>query len=355
MVGELVLTAADEATWRRSAWDVVCRFGEAALRGGTVGAVTGGVVGGGMEALGAFVQRSRLQSLVEDLDRAGIPRNELDALTVDQARLVGQLDAAFASGNVREADRILDELEKGMDPGRLDLVEGVLIGRHLGAGELHDRGLSNVAAAAELMRPGFRATDRDLAEFRDLCEAPGIADHYRRTLGGDTFEEWYDAIVDQVGWDHPAVTGLTPEELVAVYGYTTNFYRDLNGTLRSLDEDALDELLPFLRAATSGLNGMPGVQGVFTRRLPRARPAVDELLRPGNVFSDRAFFSSSLRSDLTRFGRKYVITIHGHSGAPVMDFSAFPEEEVLFAPGTRFRVDSRVERGGSIYVTLVEL
>ena len=45
-VGEAVLTATDERTWRQSVWKVIEDFGRALLRGGGVGAATGAVTGG---------------------------------------------------------------------------------------------------------------------------------------------------------------------------------------------------------------------------------------------------------------------------------------------------------------------
>lgn len=209
MVGEVVLTAADEATWRRSVWDVVASFGGAILRGGTIGAVTGGVVGGGLEALAAFVQRSRIESLVSDLEAAGIARSQLDNLSMDTVTRIGQLDAAFAASDMAEAQRLMSQLSGEIDAGRMRLFEAALVRRYLGESALAAQGLTNMAGAADVLPPGFRASADDLAHFRTLCSDPTVASWFTRDLGGTSVDEWYDAIIARLGADHPAVAGLS--------------------------------------------------------------------------------------------------------------------------------------------------
>jgi hypothetical protein len=356
MVGEVVMTAADEATWRRNVWSVVASFGSAILRGGGIGAATGGLVGGGMEALGAFVQRSRLQGLVQDLEGAGIPPSQLDTLPVETVQRIGQLDAAYAASDMVEAQRLMSQLSGELDPARARLIEACLVRRYLGEAALAAQGLDAMAGAADVLQSGFRASAQDLKDFRSLCSDPSIASWFRNDLGGNSLDEWYEAIVSRIGADHPAATSLSREELVAVYGYTTNFYTELNGAMRSLNDADVQRLLPFLKAATSGIHGLPNVSSELTRRMRSIPTFVDELLQPGNIFSDRAFGSSSMRQDLTQFGSEYIITIRGQSGAAVYDFSAFADEaEVLFAPGTRFRVTRRWQEGGTTRIILEEM
>jgi hypothetical protein len=356
-IGEVVFTAADEATWRRSVWDVVCQFGGAVLRGGGLGLVAGGVVGGALEGLSMYVARSRVAGLVADLEAAGLPTSQLDTLSQGAIARLGQVDAALASNNLAEADRLFTLLASEIDPAKLRLLRARLTQTHLGSAEVHAQGLTSVEGAVDLLAADFRATAADLAGFRVLSARADIAGELSSRLGtGARFDDWYAAIVAKVGPDHPAVAALTPEELVAVYGYTTGLYEQLNPAMRSLTDPELADLLPFLRAATSGLNKMPALRGEFTRRMRSLPAAVDAMLQPGEVFSDRAFYSSSLRDDLTHFGDAYIITIRGQSGRYVDDFTAYPgEAEALFPPGVRFKVVSRVQEGGTTRIVLEEL
>ena len=287
---------------------------------------------------------------------AGIPRSQVDNLSVDTVTRIGQLDAAFAAADMDEASRLLAELSSDIDPGRMRMFEAVLVRRHLGQSALAAQGLENMAGAADVLTPGFRASADDLSDFRTLCGDPAIASWFKSDLGGNNIDDWYEAIIARIGADNPTVAGMSREELVAVYGYTTNFYTDLNGAMRNLDDAELQRLLPFLRTATSGLNAMPNITTALTRRTRSLPSFIDDMLQPGNIFSDRAFGSSSLRDDLSQFGSDYVITIRGQSGSAVYDFSAFADEaEVLFAPGARFRVVRRWNDGSTVRVIMEEM
>lgn len=356
MVGELVLTAADQATWRQSVWDVVISFGEAALRGGTIGAATGGLVGGGIDALGAYVSRSRIESLVQDLESIGIPRQQLDSMPLDEVRALAQLDAALAAGDVDRARQLFGEMPS-VDDAKLRLLQAKLVETHFGADRVSAMGLEGVAGAADLLNPGFRATADDMVGFANVIESPQFAHFFTDELGPGGMDEWYAALVTKLGADHPAVSTLTPEELLGVYGYTTNAFEDMNSALRTLDPDELDTIMPFLKSATSGLNAMPSVQQTLTRRMKDgAVRHIDHLLVEGTVFSDNAFSSSSIYDDLTQFGNRYIVDIRGKTGAFVEDISRYGGEgEVLFAPGARFRVIRRWQDGSTTRVILQEL
>ncbi|MED5374323.1 MAG: ADP-ribosyltransferase [Myxococcota bacterium] len=357
MVGELVLTAADSETWRRGVWDVVIAFGEAALRGGSLGAATGGLVGGGIDALGAYVSRARIESLVQDLESVGIPRQRLDSMPLDSVRVLGQVDAALAAGDLESANQLMRQLGGELETGQFDLLRAKLIQTHMGGDALGDFGLQGSADLADVLAPGFRATPEMQAAFRPIAESPRFRQYFGEQLGPGGVDEWYAALVAKVGADHPAVAALTPEELLAVYGYTTDAYEMLNGPLRNMDPAELEAVMPFLQSATSGLNAMPSVQGVLTRRMDeRAVQYIDHLLVEGTVFSDNAFSSSSVFDDLTSFGDRYIIDVRGRTGAMVQDISAFGGEgEVLFAPGARFRVVKRWQEGHTTRAILQEM
>ena len=72
VVGELIMTAADAEVWKQSIWQILQDFGKAILKGGGLGAVTGALTGGTLEALGAYVGARRMQVFLTQLESAGV-------------------------------------------------------------------------------------------------------------------------------------------------------------------------------------------------------------------------------------------------------------------------------------------
>lgn len=130
VVGEIVMTAADAQVWRQSVWDVVCNFGLAILRGGTIGAATGVAVGGPMEALGAFVEARRIPGLLDDLARQGLVRADLEELSMDVVQAIGRADAALTAGKADDAARIFDGLAGKVGTDDLARIRAALSDAH---------------------------------------------------------------------------------------------------------------------------------------------------------------------------------------------------------------------------------
>lgn len=143
-------------------------------------------------------------------------------------------------------------------------------------------------------------------------------------------------------------TPLTPEQARALHHYTTiSGVEQLNRFLRrpgAAPEERREELRRLVDAAVAGLAALPGFDGVSYRGT--TLPVVDlPRWRPGAVVADRGFASSSASAAVAeafRRGGNAFITIAGRSGADIRSLSYFEHEaEVLFAPGTRFRVVGR--------------
>lgn len=163
-VGELVLTMTDQQTWRQSVWDVVCNAGLALLRGGALGAATGGVMGGAAEALSAVLEVRRVPALLDRLDAAGISRADLEQMDVDVVQALGRAEQAAAGGNTQEARQILDGLR-----GKLSNEELVLARQAItGAAEADDDIARHVArvqqlnASGQLDRSGYHGTNSEM-------------------------------------------------------------------------------------------------------------------------------------------------------------------------------------------------
>ncbi|MFE4106461.1 hypothetical protein [Almyronema epifaneia] len=125
-VGELVMTAADQAVWKKSIWEVVLSFGQAILKGGGIGAVTGMVTGGSLEALTTYVGVKRLQSFMKQLDAAGINEERLSNLSIDAVKGLGKADAALAAGKLDEAEAAFKALERTLEADELNKLRTLL-------------------------------------------------------------------------------------------------------------------------------------------------------------------------------------------------------------------------------------
>ncbi len=113
-VGELVLTATDRATWEKGVWNAVTSMGLALLKGGALGAGTGMVLGGGLNAIGGAAQVSRVRQALGDM--AGhLPAERLAKVSVEQADQIAAARKALLKGDTQGAEKTLAELGKSMD------------------------------------------------------------------------------------------------------------------------------------------------------------------------------------------------------------------------------------------------
>jgi hypothetical protein len=132
-VGEVVMTTLDAEMWKKRVFEVIEDYGASIIRGGLLGAVTGVVVGGPLEALTTYVGVARFKSLVAQLHSRGIPQTRMATLTVRAVRGIGQADALIAK-DVAAARKALREVEGELTGEEL---EGVwkAIGEHHKPGE----------------------------------------------------------------------------------------------------------------------------------------------------------------------------------------------------------------------------
>lgn len=136
-----------------------------------------------------------------------------------------------------------------------------------------------------------------------------------------------------------------PEESAAVELYTGTAYHDVNAVMRGqrrpLDDDhqkAIDGLVQLVNRA---LQRRPVFEGTVYRGLLRVEDFYQ--LHAGAEFTEAAFLSSSTSRDVaeTRFAGEALMVIRSRTGRKIEDLSTArlkDECEVLFAPGTRFRV-----------------
>ncbi|TDC47764.1 hypothetical protein E1212_23205 [Jiangella ureilytica] len=194
----------------------------------------------------------------------------------------------------------------------------------LGPAQHSSRG-TRPGPGARGVRPGFGRA----SEVRDEPERAGTASPHPRLHA------------------HGAAH-LTPAQLRALHFYTTvEGVEEINRHLRrprDTPAERRDDLQRLVDDAVAGLAALPRFDGVSYRGT--TLPAADlPRWRPGAVVADRGFASSSASAPVAeafRRGGNAFITIAGRTGADIRSLSFFAHEaEVLFAPGTRFRVIGR--------------
>ncbi|MEW6344530.1 MAG: DUF6531 domain-containing protein [Paraburkholderia sp.] len=150
---------------------------------------------------------------------------------------------------------------------------------------------------------------------------------------------------------------LTDNEYLAVRGYTSNLYEEINPALRAGDPGEWSDLTS---EASNGLSKLAengyAYTGDVVRNLRLTDAQVDQLFPAGGVFQDKAFLSTT--SDLDGvFPGNVTAQIVSKTGVSVSSLSEYPREaEVLFKPGTSFNVLDRTQGDtpGSWNITLEE-
>jgi hypothetical protein len=225
---------------------------------------------------------------------------------------------------------------------------------HDGAGALAAAVRSRVAQLARTAAPALSPSQHD------SLRAAALAMDQALTAAAETLTLALGSTADDLevllrpppasgrGLHRHRAAPLTPSQRHALHVYTTVDGVDLlNRHLRhpaGTPEERRAEVQRLVDDAVAGLAALPRFDGVSYRgtTLPEA-----DLPRwqPGVVVADRGFASSSASAPVAeafRCGGNAFITIAGRSGADIRSLSYFADEaEVLFAPGTRFRVVGR--------------
>lgn len=148
--------------------------------------------------------------------------------------------------------------------------------------------------------------------------------------------------------------GLTDTEYAAIQTYSTSVYGDVNNSLRgtggTLSKDTTEAVERQINSALAKLPETPGVTY-------RGFDAVESInsLEPGDVFTDKAFLSTSTdQSSVGQFGRHRMVITH-RSGKQISDLVGGLEQETLFPTNAKFRVTDRQKEGGTVTLWLVEI
>lgn len=125
--------------------------------------------------------------------------------------------------------------------------------------------------------------------------------------------------------------GLKDYEVHAIRSYTMDGYRCVNKYLRA---GLSDETQGFVDALNTGLEKLPSIRG-FVSRGDILPDSVRMKYQKGATVTHDGYTSASTHMMTERD----IFTIYSLTGKPVMPFSLYPtENEVIFKPGTKFRV-----------------
>lgn len=137
-------------------------------------------------------------------------------------------------------------------------------------------------------------------------------------------------------------------ELLALSMYTHEAgFRDVNAALRQHGEQGIgpsaeNEL--FARAATDALSRLPDYKGFVVRGqhrhhwTPLNRDAALARYVPGTVVTEHAFVSSGVESPYEAGLQFVILSKHGKEVTPISVNTDTDGREVIFKPGSQFRV-----------------
>lgn len=142
--------------------------------------------------------------------------------------------------------------------------------------------------------------------------------------------------------------GLTLGEAVGIFMYTTGDYTPINNQLRS-GKPLSDDVSALNKEIISGMAKLPSYQGPSLTRLTDLPEHIADQYQPGNTVEPGGYSSTSTITTgaMDFLGGEFVMRIAvkgGSSGKDVQAFSNKQEEnEILFPPGTQFKVLKRAE------------
>ncbi|WP_329167028.1 hypothetical protein OHB49_43145 (plasmid) [Streptomyces sp. NBC_01717] len=202
------------------------------------------------------------------------------------------------------------------------------------------------------IRPGHVSSQTERSQFREL--ATGVWEHH-------------SAAVSRALTRMPALRGEELEaaraDLIAVQAYLTNNEEFVSG--QALAEDLLaggTRLLPYVACLASGLRRLPSYRGISLRGLRSVGGIpgnTGEALEPGSLLQAPGPVSSLAHAAEWPGGAPLGYAIWSVTGRRVRQLlpggSSPGSDEVVFAPGTAFRVLGTHEVTGSAVVLLREL
>jgi NAD:arginine ADP-ribosyltransferase len=172
-------------------------------------------------------------------------------------------------------------------------------------------------------------------------ENPDLTKEQNEENGKKKFEEFLKKAYEQVAVSGANISMLSPGDVVALHNYTTNDYSSMN--LRLIkgfkDTETDKQYKKKIDATVQALKKLPSYEGGMTMRGEWFWPddAHKAVYYSGNTFAIKPLWSTgvSMCFDFTDI----QISVFGKTGKNIESISDKPKEtEVLFPPGTKFKV-----------------
>jgi hypothetical protein len=138
--------------------------------------------------------------------------------------------------------------------------------------------------------------------------------------------------------------GLSDDELFAINLYTGGAYIPVNRVLFS-GAVSKEPYVRYISVLVSGLKKLPEYQGTVYRSTHELPVSVLEKHHVGATVTYEAFTSATYADYPMYMSGKHTFEIHGLTGRKILELSRTNEPEVVFLPGTKFRVLSRSNGG----------
>lgn len=269
--------------------------------------------------------------------------------------------------------------------GKLDLdnlnVKGNSVNAQTPAEKLAEFGNPNAKEIDLTQRPKVEGTSKEtqkktrvnVDEEAEAAHSGGRAKAVRVRSEDDAFKDAIGhahhaqilAEVPQIRATRPEVANLTDNEIIAIRGYTLDTpkpefqnqrdYERINAAMRFNDAHQLAILAPYIKFITSGLKKLPTFQGKVSRMIQNI--TVEEAQKQfvaGKEWVSDAFMSTSRGDPLDK--AVVILSITGtKTGRVAEGLSRFPEREVVFLPGTKFKVEGTIPVGPFLLVLMKEL
>ncbi|MBT9288295.1 ADP-ribosyltransferase [Prosthecodimorpha staleyi] len=141
--------------------------------------------------------------------------------------------------------------------------------------------------------------------------------------------------------------GLTLGEAVGIFMYTTGDYTPINNQLRS--GEMTDDVRALNKEIVSGMAKLPSYEGPSLTRLTDLPKHIADDYQAGNTVEPGGYSSTSTITTgaMDFLGGEFLMRIAVKEGSGGKDVQAFSnkqdENEILFPPGTKFKVLKRAE------------
>lgn len=211
-----------------------------------------------------------------------------------------------------------------------------------------------ISDQASALVPFVESRPGESAKVERLLELLDGFDHFNDISGRALYQE---GLADYSGSTLKR-HGLTEAEVLAIRGYTAGFYGPLNAALRGgTDYSGLkrDDALFYSGIMSSGLAKLPPYRGPVIRYVSLPLEVLEQH-RPGETVTYSSYTSTSRDPAFNWGPNGQKLLIQSKTGKLIEEIShSRAEQEVLFPPGTRFKVLERTTAGKRTTLVLEEL